>query len=178
MTVYVSKEGSSRLTEFRLDSLVLLSSCTALTAMQPTVTRAPVQISVLKQKWPQQMWHCKTTWPRFKPTWVWQSEAVLCVSEKMSESSTLLLTAEITSPAGLRTVLHHGGSWNSDVTFEPQPGPDQVVDLLIKYLSAPGNCKTGSWWSAEKLLFFQVSINLVTCGRRLALLNCRRNWSV
>lgn len=78
----------------------------------------------------------------------------VCVLEKMRESSTLLLTAEITSPAGLRTVLHHGGSWNNDVTSEPQPGPDQMVDFRIKYLSAPGNyptsvclfdghCKTG-----------------------------------
>lgn len=41
----------------------------------------------------------------------------------------LLLTAEITSPADQRAVLHHGGSWNSDVTFEPQPVPDQTVGL-------------------------------------------------
>lgn len=67
------------------------------------------------------------------------------VLEKMRESATLLLTAEITSPAGLRTVLHHGGSWNNDVTFEPQPWPDQMLDSLIKYLSAPGNYPTSAW---------------------------------
>lgn len=71
----------------------------------------------------------------------------VCVLEKMRESSTLLLTAEITSPAGMRTVLHHGVSWNNDVTFEPQPGPDQMVDFLIKYLSAPGNYATSVWLS-------------------------------
>lgn len=57
----------------------------------------------------------------------------------MSVSGTLLLTAEITSPAGLRAVLHHGASWNNDVTFEPQPASHQMVDTLITYLSAPGN---------------------------------------
>ena len=64
---------------------------------------------------------------------------MVCVLERMSVSGTLLLTAEITSPAGLRAVLHHGDSWNNDVTFEPQPASHQMVDVLIKYLSAPGN---------------------------------------
>lgn len=69
----------------------------------------------------------------------------MCVRER--ESYTLLPTAEITSPADLGTVLHHGGSWNNDMTSEPQPGPDQMVDLLIKYLSAPGNYPTSVWLS-------------------------------
>lgn len=45
-------------------------------------------------------------------------------------------------PAGLRTVLHHGDSRIHDATFEPQPGPDQMLDFVIKYLLAPVNHPT------------------------------------
>lgn len=100
-------------------------------AVQPTgrcnlqwlpATRATVQISVLKQKRPQQMWHCKTTSVH--------SSGDAVITPKTRASSKLLLTAEKTSPAGLRTVLHHRGSWNNDVTFEPQLGPDQMGDFF------------------------------------------------
>lgn len=99
-------------------------------------------------------------------TWVkhFDVSVFMCVLKKVRESSTPLLTAEITAPAGLRTVLHHEGSWIHDVTFEPQPGPDQMLDFLIKYLSAPvnyptsvwqfdGHYKTGCWPSTEHCPF-------------------------
>lgn len=110
-----------------------------------SATRALVQISVLKQNnrcdiaKPLSLQLSRLGYSNLKCCFC------VCVLEKMRERSTLLLTAEITSPAGLRTVLHHGGSWNNDVTFEPQPGPDQMADLLIKYLSAPGNYPTSVW---------------------------------
>ena len=148
---------------------ILLLCCRAVQPAGPcnlqwhTMTRASVQISVLKQKRPQQMWHCKTTSRKLSRLWYSNLKCVrVCVCDR--ESSTLLLTAEITSPADLRTVLCHGGSWNNDLTFEPQSAPDQMVDLLIKYLSAPGNyptsvllfsghCITGSWSSTKKFIF-------------------------
>lgn len=89
------------------------------------------------------MWHCKITWLQIRRPGY--SNLKLCVCWRKGERGPVLLTAEITSPAALRTVLHHGGSWNNDVTFEPQPGPDQMVDFLIKYLSAPGNYPTSVW---------------------------------
>lgn len=104
-----------------------------------------VQICALKQ--PQQMWYCKIPITTLNLTWVkhFDVSVFMCVLKKMRESSAPLLTAEITAPAGLRTVLHHGGSWIHDVTFEPQPGPDQMLDFLIKYLSASVNYPTSVW---------------------------------
>lgn len=101
-----------------------MSRCTTRRAIQPAVTLCnqvsgqnicikPTSTDVTLQN------HLNT----LKKTWIQLSE----ILKKMRESSTLLLAAEITSPAGLRAVLHHGGSWNNDVTFEPQPGPGQVI---------------------------------------------------
>lgn len=101
-------------------------------------------------KQPLQMWYCKipvaahnlTRVRRFKVSvFVW-ARVPVCALSKMRKRSTALLTAESTAPAGLRTVLHHGDSRIHDVTFEPQPGPDQMLDFLIKYLLASVNHPT------------------------------------
>lgn len=121
---------------------------------------------------------------RYSLSRLWYSNLrrCVCVLEKTTKSSTLFLTAEITSPAELRTVLHHGGSWNNDVAFEPQSGPDQMVDLPIKYLSAPGNYPTSVWlfcrslqnWFLEVHFFFLrgAPVNPIMCVR-LVTHNCR-----
>lgn len=127
--------------ECRVNCLAFLSSWTTYRVMQPTATLydqgfgpnicmkpEATSADVTLQK------HIS----RVKETRLYQTEAVCLYVRKLH-------TAEITSPAALRAVLHHGGSWNNDTTSEPQPGPDQMVDFLIKYLSGPSNWPTSVW---------------------------------
>ena len=77
--------------------------------------------------------------------------ACLCVYLSCKQHASLLFTAEITSPAALGSVLHHEDSWSNDFTSEPQTGPDQVLELRIKYLSALSNYHTAGFVRKREL---------------------------
>lgn len=133
--LYITMAALLRLFEFTADFLlysIALSSCTAHRAMQPTVTLS-MQGSgpniCIKTKGASAAVTLQNYLRTIKQTCVWPTWSGVYVFDKASECAALLLTAEITSPADQRAVLHHGGSWNSDVTFEPQPVPDQTVGL-------------------------------------------------
>lgn len=128
-------------------------------------TNAVVQMSVLKQERPQQMWQCNPSNPPITTSYtylgiaIWSGECV-CVWRN-GESHTVAHSWD-NLPCWFENSAPSWGSWNNDVTSEPQPGTDQTVDFLIKYLSAKGNypasaclmvnCKISCWSSAENLL--------------------------